>query len=90
VLIYWLNIFLLCLFLFINWQYADKHGYLSIDENEKPLISKAIKQRIIIAQALYAVGALLSFINTYLSISFIILIQLNYALAPFSKNIQKK
>jgi hypothetical protein len=40
----------------------------------------------VIAQALYAFGALLSVANTYWSIGFIVLVQLNYAIAPrFSK-----
>ena len=35
-----------------------------------------------IAQALYATGALLCVINTRWSIAFILLVQLNYAVAP--------
>ena len=35
-----------------------------------------------IAQGLYAFGALLCTINTYCSIAFIVLVQLNYAVAP--------
>jgi hypothetical protein len=38
--------------------------------------------RIVIAQSLYAFGALLCIINTYVSIGFIVLVQLNYPLAP--------
>jgi hypothetical protein len=36
----------------------------------------------VIAQALYATGAALCFIDTYWSIAFIVLVQLNYAIAP--------
>jgi hypothetical protein len=36
----------------------------------------------LIAQALYAPGALRCAINTYRSIAFIFLVQLNYAVAP--------
>ena len=35
-----------------------------------------------IAQSLYAAGAALCFINTWVSIAAIVLVQLNYALAP--------
>ena len=42
----------------------------------------AVERRIIVAQALYAVGALLCLINNYLSIGFIVLVQLNFAVAP--------
>jgi hypothetical protein len=39
-------------------------------------------ERRIIAQSLYAFGALLCIIDPYLSIAFIFLVQLNYAIAP--------
>jgi hypothetical protein len=40
------------------------------------------RRRIVLAQTLYAVGAALCVINTYWSIGFIVLVQLNYAFAP--------
>lgn len=39
-------------------------------------------RRIVIAQSLYGFGALLCFFNTYWSIGFIVLVQLNYVIAP--------
>lgn len=45
-------------------------------------VSVALKRRILVAQALYAIGALLCVINTYWSIGFIVLVQLNFAIAP--------
>ena len=45
-------------------------------------MSAALKRRILVAQALYAFGALLCVINTYWSIGFIVLVQLNFAIAP--------
>ena len=45
-------------------------------------IFSANERRILIAQSLYAFGALLCVINTYVSIGFIVLVQLNYAIAP--------
>ncbi|HEY6326957.1 MAG TPA: hypothetical protein VIW73_10660 [Candidatus Cybelea sp.] len=38
--------------------------------------------RIVIAQALYVLVAALCFINTYLSIGFMIVVQLNYVFGP--------
>ena len=43
-------------------------------------MSRAITRRVLVAQSLYAFGALLCVINTYVSIAFIVLVQLNYAL----------
>jgi hypothetical protein len=42
----------------------------------------ALERRIVIAQALYAFGALLCVVNTYVSIAVIVLVQLNYVIAP--------
>jgi TMEM175 potassium channel family protein len=42
----------------------------------------ATERRILIAQGLYAFGTALCVINTYVSIGFIVLVQLNYAIAP--------
>jgi hypothetical protein len=47
-----------------------------------PEVQSAIKGRIVIGQVLYAFGALLCVISTYWSIAFIVLMQLNYAIAP--------
>jgi uncharacterized membrane protein len=88
--LYWLNILLLGLLLLIHWNYAYKHKFLSLEEGEQAAINNAIKGRIITAQTFYAIGALLCFVNTYLSIAVIILIQLNYALALFSKTDRHK
>ncbi|MBO9617559.1 MAG: DUF1211 domain-containing protein [Niabella sp.] len=80
--IYWLNIFLMGLLLYINWSYACKHHFVP-DEIEEQ-VSKGIRQRIVTAQTLYFLGALLCFISPYLSIGVIIAIQLNYAFVLFS------
>jgi hypothetical protein len=45
-------------------------------------MSSAIERRIVIFQALYAFGMLLCVVNTYVSIAFIFLLQLNSAIAP--------
>lgn len=87
IFIYWLNIFLMGLFLYINWWYASKKGF--INEESKDAVFEPIRKRIIIAQTLYLSGAMLCFISPYLSIGVIIAIQLNYAFAIFS-DINKK
>lgn len=78
ILLYWLNILLLGILIYIHWAYAERHHHLAKDEQIQA-VAHAIKRRVIIAQALYGFGALLCFINTYISIAFIIAVQLNYA-----------
>ena len=89
VAVYWCNILFLGIALYINWKYAFKNNFLSISAEEKTAINAAISKRIIIAQTLYAGGALLCFINTYLSIGVIIAIQLNYAFG-ITHNVKSK
>lgn len=79
-LAYWLNILLLGALLYASWGRATRAKLLKPET--PPEISPAICRRISIAQAIYAVGALLCIINTYWSIAFIVLVQLNYAIAP--------
>ncbi len=79
-LAYWANIFLLGLVLFASWRYATRAGLLQEEITHDRQC--AVERRIVVAQALYAFGALLCLFNTYLSIGFIILVQLNFALAP--------
>ena len=78
--IYWANIFLLGILLLTTWRLSRR---FSLAKPELPPdIDGAIYRRIIVAQALYAFGALLCIFSTYWSIGFIVLIQLNYVLAP--------
>ena len=79
-LAYWANILLLGAALYFSWLCATGAGLLKDDV--APHVSTAIKRRILIAQALYAFGALLCIVGTYWSIGFIVLVQLNYAIAP--------
>lgn len=77
--VYWFNIFLLGVVLFASIQYAWRAGL--VKEEMTVEVRKAHERRIIIAQSLYAFGALLCVINTYVSIAVIVLVQLNYAIA---------
>jgi uncharacterized membrane protein len=79
-LVYWFNIFLLGLMLYWGWGYASRTKLLAEDVSSE--VSLAITRRILIAQSLYAAGAAFCLINTYCSIAAIVLVQLNYAIAP--------
>jgi uncharacterized membrane protein len=79
-IVYWFNIFLLGLTLFWSWSYARRADLVA--EDAPPEIHAAVVRRIVIAQALYAAGAALCFLNPYYSIAVIVLVQLNYAIAP--------
>jgi len=78
--IYWLNIFVLGAMLFWSWSYATRASLVKADTPEE--VRNSICRRIVIAQSLYAAGAALCFIHVWLSIGAIVLVQLNYALAP--------
>ena len=77
---YWANILLLGAVLFVSWRYARRAGLLQEEITYQKQC--AMERRIVVAQALYAFGACLCLVNTYLSIAFIVLVQLNFALAP--------
>jgi uncharacterized membrane protein len=79
-LIYWLNILVLGAVLYWSWKYVT-HAALIKDDTPAD-VSASICKRITIAQSLYAAGAALCVINTWVSIAAIVLVQLNYALAP--------
>lgn len=79
-LVYWFNILLLGMLLLWSWSYATRAHLLT---NDAPAdINSAVVRRIVIAQSLYACGAALCFFSTYYSIAGIVLVQVNYAIAP--------
>jgi uncharacterized membrane protein len=79
-LIYWANILLLGAGLYASWAYAERAKLVREDAHDE--ISRAVRRRIVVAQALYALGALAGLFNVSLGVALIILIQLNYAVAP--------
>ncbi len=79
-IVYWFNILLAGTALYLTLVCAI--GLKLTRDDTPPDATRAIKRRIIVAQSLYAFGALLCFFNTYWSIGFIVLVQLNYAIAP--------
>jgi len=79
-IVYWLNVGLSGLTLYASWRYAVRVGLVMEDVPER--LRSAVERRIVVAQALYALGAALCAINTYWSIAFIVLVQLNFVFAP--------
>lgn len=79
ILIYWSNIAFLGLMLYL----AARHAYRAGLFQEHLLVGYyALLRRIYTSQSMYAVAALLCFVNTWLSIGLIFAIQLNYVFAP--------
>jgi uncharacterized membrane protein len=78
---YWLNIVLLGAMLLAAFEYAQ-HAHLFQKTEERNLVT-LFRGRILIAQGLYAFAtALAIFFPTWVSITLIVLIQLNYVIAP--------
>ena len=65
---------------YVTWAYAEHADLVHDDAHAE--VSRAIRRRIVIAQSLYAAGALVGMISVPLGTVLIILIQLNYAIAP--------
>jgi uncharacterized membrane protein len=78
--IYWLNILIPGTMLYWSWAYVTHADLIKPDTPEE--VRGSICRRVVIAQSLYAAGAALCFVNTYCSIAAIVLVQLNYAIAP--------
>ncbi|HXW19016.1 MAG TPA: TMEM175 family protein [Roseiarcus sp.] len=78
--IYWGNILLAGLALLACLIYEERAGLMR--EDVTPEVKHALGRRIVFAQALYAVGAALGLMDVAWGVGFIILVQLNYAIAP--------
>jgi uncharacterized membrane protein len=78
--VYWVNIVLLGALLYASLRYAQRARLIKDEVTAE--MTAAMQRRIIAYQALYAFGALLSVVSTYLSIGFIFVVQLNAAIAP--------
>lgn len=81
--IYWLNIFVPGAMLYWSWAHATHANLVKPDTPDE--VRGSICRRIVIAQSLYAAGALLCFFSNWLSIAAIVLVQLNYVFAPGSR-----
>ncbi|MGB6875759.1 MAG: TMEM175 family protein [Candidatus Acidiferrales bacterium] len=79
-LAYWANILLLGVSLYFSWDCATNLGLVKADMPAG--VTGAIKRRIFIGQAMYALGAALCVFSAELSVGFIVVVQLYYAIAP--------
>jgi uncharacterized membrane protein len=79
-IVYWLNLLFLGAVLFWSWRYAVRAGLLR--EEATASVGHATERRIVVAQVLYALAVLLCVVSTYVSIALIVLLQLNSAIAP--------
>jgi uncharacterized membrane protein len=78
--VYWLNIFIPGAMLYWSWAHATRANLIRSDTPEE--VRGSICRRVLIAQSLYAASAALCFIAPLVSIAAIVLVQLNYAIAP--------
>lgn len=79
--LYWLNIFVTGLAIYATWVYAKRAGL--VREDVGPEVDAAIRRRIAIAQTLYAIGMAIGLVlGTLPAVAFIVLVQLNFAIAP--------
>jgi uncharacterized membrane protein len=85
--VYWVNLLLLGLLLLASVRYARAAGLL--DSERTAVFQRAFERRIIIPQCLYALAFALSVINTYVSIALFVLLQLNSAIAPNIRPLNK-
>jgi uncharacterized membrane protein len=81
-LVYWLNIVVLGFVLLAGAEYSLRAHLFSAGGEDQRSVIRLIRRRVLSAQALYAVATALCVFNTYVSIALIVLIQLNYAIAP--------
>jgi TMEM175 potassium channel family protein len=77
---YWLNILILGALILGSAEYAARAGMFN-PANQRTIM-RAVRRRVYIAQSLYFIATLLCIVDTRLSIGLIVLIQLNYAIAP--------
>jgi uncharacterized membrane protein len=78
--IYWFNLLMLGLLLFISLTYATRAGLMS-PETTREMVA-AGRRRIIVYQLLYFGACVLCVVNTYLAIGVLVLLQLNSVILP--------
>jgi uncharacterized membrane protein len=78
--LYWTNLAAAGLSIYACWVYAERAGLTRRDL--EPAVSKAIRRRIVTAQALYAIGAGIGYFDPPVGVGAIFLTQLNFAIAP--------
>jgi uncharacterized membrane protein len=78
--LYWMNLAAAGLSLYGCWAYSERAKLTPRDL--EPAVSKAIRRRLVTAQALYALGAVIGYFDPPVGVGAIFLTQLNYAIAP--------
>jgi uncharacterized membrane protein len=78
--VYWLNLLFLGVLLIASWRYAGRAQLVKEETTAEQ--GAAFERRIVVVQVLYAISMSLCVINTYVSITGIVLLQLNSAIAP--------
>ena len=78
--VYWLNLLLLGLLLYLALGHAERAGLLGDDTD--PAVIAAQRRRIVGYQAAYTVAAALCVIDAYVSILALVLLQLHSVVAP--------
>jgi uncharacterized membrane protein len=79
--VYWLNLLALGLMLFFAWLYAERADLIA--PGTSPAVGWAIRRRIATYQGLYTLGLVIAIlVGTIPGIVFVVLVQLNAAIAP--------
>ena len=81
--VYWLNLLALGVLLLASLEYAeyaDRAGLFTTQTTDD--MRAALKRRIVVYQALYALATLTCLLNTYLAIGLLVALQLNSVIAP--------
>ena len=79
--LYWVDIVLCGFALLAIWTYVERAGLVRDDVG--PEVGRAIRRRVLIAQALYGTGMAIGLVfGTLPAVVFIVLVQLNFAIAP--------
>ena len=80
--LYWLNIFLSGAVLYLIWTYAERARL--VRDGTGPEVGRLIRRRIGVAQVLYGIGLAIALVSgsVQVAIAWIVLVQLNYAIAP--------
>jgi uncharacterized membrane protein len=79
-LVYWVNILLCGLSLLGCVVYAERARLIKSDAPER--FTRTFARRVVIAQLLYGAGAALGLVSMPLGVGFILLVQLNFVIAP--------
>jgi uncharacterized membrane protein len=79
--LYWLDIVVCGFALLAIWTYVERAGL--VRDDVPPEVGRAIRRRILVAQVLYGTGMAVGLVfGTLPAVVFIVLVQLNFAIAP--------